>query len=76
MTGLSYFLRSNGTIGFILLSFYNGSEQRIDFGRVGGGSDLVNIRWGAGNKIKESVLQDIKQAAENIGANVTESRIE
>lgn len=71
MAGTSFFLRTNDTIGFALFSFYNGSEQEIDFGRIGGGSGLLNIRWGAGNKVEEKILQGIKEAAENMGATVS-----
>ena len=71
MAGTSFFLRTNDTIGFALFSFYNGSEQEIDYGRIGGGSGLLNIRWGAGNKVEEKILQGIKEAAENMGATVS-----
>ncbi len=71
MAGSTFFFRSNDTIGFIFLSFYDGSEQKIDFGRVGGGSGILNIRWGAGNKLEENILQEIKQAADGAGVTVT-----
>ncbi len=71
LAGTAFFLRTTDTIGFVLFSFYNGAEQKIDFGRIGGGSGLLNIRWGAGNKVKEKILREIRQAAENIGAMVS-----
>ena len=71
MAGTSFFLRTNDTIGFALFSFYSGSEQEIDYRRIGGGSGLLNIRWGAGNKVEEKILQGIKEAAENMGATVS-----
>ena len=71
MAGTIFFLRTKDTIGFVLLSFYNGSEQKIDFGRIGGGSGLLNLRWGAGDKVEEKILRAIKEAAENMGAIVT-----
>jgi hypothetical protein len=71
LAGTAFFLRTTDTIGFVLFSFYNGAEQKIDFGRIGGGSGLLNIRWGAGNKVEEKILREIRQAAENIGAMVS-----
>ena len=38
------------------------------FGRVGGGSGLLNIRWGAGNKVEENIKVGIQKLAENAGA--------
>ncbi|MCL4343041.1 MAG: hypothetical protein M1267_04225 [Candidatus Thermoplasmatota archaeon] len=71
MAGTVYFFRSNDTIGFVLASFYNGYDQKIDFGRVGGGSGIFNIRMGAGDKVEERILEGIKQVADNIGATVS-----
>jgi hypothetical protein len=76
VAGSSYFLRTNDTIGFILLSLYDGSEQQIDFGRIGGGTGVFNIRLGAGDKIEQEILFEIKQAAENAGLNILESGTE
>ena len=71
MAGTVFFFRTRDTIGFILVSFYNGYEQKIDFGRVGGGAGIFNIRLGAGNSVEERILDGIKQVAENIGATVS-----
>ncbi len=71
LCGTKFFLRTNDTIGFVLYSFYNGQDQKIVFGRIGGGSGLLNIRMGAGNKVEESILSSIQQAAERIGAIVS-----
>lgn len=73
IAGTNYFLRTNDTIGFALFSFYDGSDQRIDFGRIGGGSGLLNIRLGAGNKIEDKILRGIKESAEDAGVSVSES---
>jgi len=71
IAGSKYYLRTNDTIGFILVSFYDGYSQKIDFGRVGGGSGLLNIRLGAGDKDEERILEEIKKAAQSIGAIVS-----
>ena len=40
--------------------------------RVGGGSGLLNIRWGAGNKVEENIKAGIQKLAENAGALVND----
>ena len=67
-TGSKFFFRSNDTIGFFLSAFYDGRETKVDFGRVGGGSGHLNIRWGAGNKVEENIKVGIQKLAENAGA--------
>ena len=67
-TGSKFFFRSNDTIGFFLSAFYDGKETKVDFGRVGGGSGIFNIRWGAGNKVEENIKIGIAKLAENAGA--------
>jgi hypothetical protein len=71
-TGSKFFFRSNDTIGFFLSAFYDGRETKVDFGRVGGGSGLLNIRWGAGNKVEENIKAGIQKLAENAGALVND----
>ena len=71
-TGSKFFFRSNDTIGFFLSAFYDGRETKFDFGRVGGGSGLLNIRWGAGNKVEENIKAGIQKLAENAGALVND----
>lgn len=73
LTGSRYFLRSNDTIGFCLFSYYNGSSTKIDFGRIGGGSGLLNIRMGAGNKVENSMLEAFKGVADSSGMTLTSS---
>lgn len=73
LTGTKYFLRTNDTIGFCLFSYYDGSHTRIDFGRIGGGSGLLNLRMGAGNKIETSIMDGIRQYAESSGMSLSES---
>ena len=74
MAATNYFFRTSETIGLIFLSFYDGSEQSIDFGRVGRSRCSLSIRSGAGNRPEEKILQEIKQFAESIGAIVSESQ--
>ena len=74
MDATNYFFRTSETIGLIFLSFYDGSEQSIDFGRVGRSRCSLSIRSGAGNRPEEKILQEIKQFAESIGAIVSESQ--
>jgi len=71
IAGSKYYLRTDDTIGFILVSFYDGYLQKIDFGCVGGGSGLFNIRPGAGDKDEGRILEEIKRAAQSIGAIVS-----
>ncbi len=73
MGGSKYFLRTNDTIGFVFSSFYDGRSLKLDFGRLGGGSGLFNIRLGAGNKLEQQLVDLIRQSAESTGAQVTES---
>ncbi len=68
LTGSKFFFRTKDTIGFFLSAFYDGRETKVDFGRIGGGSGLLNIRWGAGNKVEENIKFGIQKLAENAGA--------
>lgn len=72
LTGSEYFLRTNDTIGFCLFSYYDGNTTKIDYGRVGGGSGLFNIRLGAGNKLENKILEKIKAEASSSGLLISE----
>lgn len=67
ITGSRYFLRTSDMVGFCLFYVYDGISTRLDFGRVGGGSGLLGIRLGAGDKAEESMCDKIKQLAESEG---------
>ncbi len=73
MCGTKFFFRTNDTIGFVFHTFYDGKSTKIDFGRIGGGSGLLNIKWGAGNKVEDEIAYTIKHAAESAGMTATES---
>ncbi|MCL4356639.1 MAG: hypothetical protein M1460_02075 [Candidatus Thermoplasmatota archaeon] len=73
MCGAKFFFRTNDTIGFVFHTFYDGRSMKIDFGRVGGGSGLMNIKWGAGNKIENEIASAIIQTAESTGLTASES---
>lgn len=72
LTGSEFFFRSNDTIGFCLMSYYDGRETIIDFGRIGGGSGLLNIRWGAGNKVEGKIMEGLKELADKSGFLITD----
>ncbi len=76
LTGSEYFLRTSDTIGFCLMSYYDGRETRIDFGRIGGGSGLLNIRWGAGDKVEGRIMAELKRLAEDSGFLVNDGQQE
>ncbi len=49
VTGSRYMFRTGDYVGFIMKSHYDGQYQIIDFGRVGGGKGIMNLRFGAGS---------------------------
>ena len=73
MCGSKFFFRTNDTIGFVFHTFYDGKSTKIDFGRIGGGSGLMNIKWGAGNKIEDEIASAIRQHAESNGLTMSGS---
>ncbi len=52
IAGSKYYLRIKDSIGFILISFYDGNSQKIDIARVGFGTGML----GAGDKDKERII--------------------
>ncbi|MCL4350934.1 MAG: hypothetical protein M1414_05745 [Candidatus Thermoplasmatota archaeon] len=60
IAGQKYFFRTKDYIGFIMSSFYDGSVSMVSFGRIGGGSGLFNITWGAGNKVEDKVVEQLR----------------
>ena len=68
VAGAKFFFRTSDYIGFFLSAFYDGKETKVDFGRIGGGTGLFNIRWGAGDRVEEAIRQGIASMCENSGA--------
>ncbi len=73
MSGTKYFLRTNDYIGFSLMIFYDGAKSVIDFGRTGGGSGILGIRMGAGNKLEERFLESLSAFARENGYSISEN---
>lgn len=71
LTGTKFFLRTSDNIGFCLFAYYDGISTKIDFGRIGGGSGLINMRWGAGDKVEEEIVKSLRSFAESQGKTFT-----
>lgn len=72
ITGTRFFLRTDDYVGFCLLRYYDGTGTKMDLGRVGGGSGLLGVRLGAGNKVEEKILNEIRSLAESQGYLVSD----
>jgi hypothetical protein len=62
LVGRKFFFRSNDYLGLVLLAATDGVSQRIDIGYAGGGSGLLGIQWGAGDKLEGSLFDALTQA--------------
>ena len=67
IAGSKYFFTTNDRIGFLLVSYYDGTKQQIDINMVGGQVGLLESRWGRGKKEIKEILEQIKKEAENKG---------
>ncbi len=63
VAGSKYFFRTNDVIGLFLTLFYDGVNTKVDGGRIGGGSGLLRIRFGAGNKLEEELTNGLDEIA-------------
>lgn len=63
VAGSKYFFRTNDVIGLFLTLFYDGVNTKVDGGRIGGGSGLLRIRWGAGNRLEEELTKGLNNIA-------------
>jgi hypothetical protein len=66
VTGSRYMFRTGDYVGFIMISHYDGQYQIIDFGRVGGGRGIMNLRWGAGNTWEKNMMDKLKEEAQKL----------
>ena len=71
-TGSRYMFRTGDYVGFIMISHYDGQYQIIDFGRVGGGKGIMNLRLGAGNTWEKNMMDKLKEEAQKSGFNSEE----
>lgn len=71
LTGSRYFLRTRDNVGFCMVRYYDGISTSIDFGRVGGGSGILGIRFGAGDKLEEDLMEKIRIMVESQGMTLT-----
>jgi hypothetical protein len=62
LVGRKFFFRSNDYLGVVLLAATDGVSQRIDIAYAGGGSGLLGVEWGAGDKLEGSLFDALTQA--------------
>lgn len=72
IVGRKFFFRSNDYMGATILAATNGTTQRIDLSSAGGGSGLLGIQWGAGNKFEQQLFDGVAALAQRHSFRITE----
>lgn len=69
ITGAKFFFRTSDYVGLALISYYDGTSTKIDYGIVGGGSGIMNIHLGAGNDAVNDITKGLSDLVRNNKGN-------
>lgn len=74
VTGSAFLALSNVTTGFCLMSFYDGTTTKVNFGRVGSDGFIkrFNFLIGPADNIENNLAQKIREQAQNLGLSINE----
>lgn len=72
LIGRKFYFRSSDYLGVVVLAVANGAVERIDISYAGGGSGMLGLQWGAGDRLETDVANAIAEALRNAGVRFQE----